>query len=200
MTWTTWWLFAVTEIVLCLTPGPAVLCVLSSALKAGSRRAVAAVLGILTANTVYFALSATGVGVLLASSKVFQGVKWAGAAFLIYMGLRLVFGRQLGAPRIGEPRTHHLFFEGFTLQISNPKAVIFFAAFLPQFLNPRAPVVPQVAILAVTSVVIEFAILCGYAMVAGRAAKFAIEPRYAKWTTRIAGGLLIAAGAGLASR
>ena len=176
------------------------LCVLSSALKAGSRRAIASVIGILTANTVYFALSATGVGVLLASSKVFQGVKWVGAAFLIFLGLRLMFGRQLGARRIGEPRTHHLFFEGFMLQISNPKAVIFFAAFLPQFLHPRAPVAPQVAILAATSVVIEFAILSGYAMVAGRAANFAIEPRYAKWTTRIAGGFLMAAGAGLATR
>jgi homoserine/homoserine lactone efflux protein len=200
MTLATWWIFVVTEIVLCLTPGPAVLCVLSSALKAGSRRAVASVIGILTANTAYFALSATGVGVLLASSKLFQGVKWAGAAFLVYLGLRLMFSRPLARQRIEEPRSHHLFFQGFMLQISNPKAVIFFAAFLPQFLHPGAPVVPQVAILAVTSVVIEFAILSGYAMAAGRAAMFAIEPRYAKWTSRIAGGLLMAAGAGLASR
>ncbi len=200
MTWTTWWIFAVMETVLCLTPGPAVLFVLSSALKAGARKSVASNLGILAANTMYFALSATGVGALLASSKAFLAVKWIGAAYLIYLGLRSLFGRTFGASKIGEVKSRHLFVDGLTLQMSNPKAIIFFAALLPQFLNPRAAVIPQVMILGATSVAIEFTILLGYGIAAGRASEIALQPRYAKWTNRVAGGLLIGAGAGLATR
>ncbi len=71
MTWTTWWLFAATETVLSFTPGPAVLFVLSSALRLGARQGIPAILAILAANTIYFALSATGIGALLASSYQF---------------------------------------------------------------------------------------------------------------------------------
>lgn len=197
MTWTTWWIFVCTETVLCLTPGPAVLYILSSALKGGARKSVASNLGILSANAVYFAVSATGIGALLLSSKLFLAVKWIGAAYLVIYGLRLIFGRHdtVQDPSIVDPKSHHLFFGGFTLQISNPKAILFFAALLPQFLNPHAPIVPQVVILGLTSVVIEFMILLAYGI-----AGSSLTPRYARWTNRVAGGLLIGAGAGIATR
>jgi homoserine/homoserine lactone efflux protein len=199
MTLTTWWIFVCTETVLCLMPGPAVLFVLSSALKAGARKSIASNLGILTANTVYFALSATGIGALLLSSILFLAVKWIGAAYLLVLGLRLLFGHNEVAKASGEAlidhKLHHLFFDGFTLQMSNPKAILFFSALLPQFLNPHSSVVPQIVILGATSVVIEFSILLGYGI-----AGSAITPRYARWTNRVAGGLLIGAGAGLATR
>ncbi len=197
MTWTTWWIFVCTETVLCLTPGPAVLYILSSALKAGARKSVASNLGILSANAVYFAVSATGIGALLLSSKLFLAVKWIGAAYLVVYGLRLIFGRHDAAqePSIVDPKSHHLFFGGFTLQISNPKAILFFAALLPQFLNPRSAIVPQIVILGLTSVVIEFMILLAYGI-----AGSSLTPRYARWTNRVAGGLLIGAGAGIATR
>jgi threonine/homoserine/homoserine lactone efflux protein len=197
MTWTTWWIFVCTETVLCLTPGPAVLFILSSALKAGARKSIFSNLGILAANAVYFALSATGVGALLLSSKLFLAVKWIGAAYLVVYGLRLIFGKEEATrePLVVDPKSHHLFFNGFTLQISNPKAILFFSALLPQFLNPHAAVVPQVVILGLTSVVIEFSILLAYG-VAGSS----LTPRYARWTNRVAGGLLISAGAGIATR
>jgi len=197
MTWTTWWIFVCTETVLCLTPGPAVLFILSSALKAGARKSIFSNLGILAANAVYFALSATGIGALLLSSKLFLAVKWIGAAYLVVYGIRLIFSKDEAVQELAvvDHKSHHLFFGGFTLQMSNPKAILFFSALLPQFLNPHAAIVPQIVILGVTSAIIEFAILLGYGI-----AGSSLTPRYARWTNRVAGGLLIGAGAGLATR
>src|SRR5580698_10846606 len=94
MSWQLWSFFAVTETVLCFTPGPAVLLVLSQALVRGTKRTVFSILGILSANTVYFAISATGLGaVLLASYNVFFAIKWIGAAYLVWLGLSALFGK-----------------------------------------------------------------------------------------------------------
>lgn len=201
MSWTTWWLFATTEFVLCLSPGPAVLFVLSSALRCGARRSIAANLGILAANVIYYVLSATGLGAVLAASRMlFSVVKWAGAAYLIYLGATAILGKSVAfdvepGKAVGARR---LFGDAFVVQASNPKAILFFSALLPQFLDARHAIAPQVAILGVTSVLIEFCVLLGYGLVAGRAMHLAREPRYALWTNRIAGALLIGAGTGLA--
>jgi threonine/homoserine/homoserine lactone efflux protein len=209
MSWSTWWLFAATCLVLDLTPGPAVLYVLSSALRAGARRSLASILAILSANSVYFAISATGVGALLLSSyRLFFAVKWAGAAYLVFLGIRTFAGHKSVVPCDAVPcddavprgtSARRLFLDGFVVQMSNPKAILFFTAFLPQFIEPRRPLIPQVAILGVTSIMGEFAVLGGYALAAARASALARQPRYALWTNRISGSLLIGAGAGLAA-
>ena len=204
MTWQIWSAFFLVETALCLTPGPAVLLVLSQALTRGTLRTIWSIFGILGANTLYFMLSATGVGaILLASYDLFFAIKWIGAAYLVWLGVSAFLGRSKALavrPADAKPvADSRLFLNGFVLQMSNPKALVFFTALVPQFINPHAQIVPQVAILAVTSVVIEFVVQLSYAALAGRAAHLAAEPRFARITERVAGSLLIGAGLGLAA-
>ena len=199
----TWWLFTATTLLLDLTPGPAVLYVLASALRSGARLSVFSAGGILSANAFYFALSGLGVGALiLGSYDLFFWMKWAGAAYLFYMGMRAILGRHavLAKPGVsgGEASGRKLWSDGVFLQLSNPKAIVYFSAILPQFVEPHRPVAPQIAILGVTGTVCEFVVLSGYGMLAGRAMEWAREPRYAMWTNRVAGTMLIAAAVGMA--
>ena len=150
-----WLLFCATETVLCFTPGPAVLLVVSLALTRGPAAGLGASFGILAANTAYFILSATSLGaILLASWDLFVLIKWAGAAYLIYLGAKMLFAPAVALPtapaEVERPRTRS-FIQGFLTQVANPKALIFFAAILPQFIDTSAPVAFQVMILGISS-------------------------------------------------
>ena len=193
-----------TETALCLTPGPAVLFVVSQGLSYGAARSLWANFGILAANALYFVLSALGLGaVLLTSHSVFLLIRWAGAAYLIFLGLRTFLGKgeafaEFPAPAVKTGLGRRLLLRGVVLQAVNPKSLIFFTALLPQFIDPKGPVGWQVLILGVSSVVVEFFVLCGYGLFAGRAAGLAKEPRYARLTNRLAGACLILAATGVA--
>jgi homoserine/homoserine lactone efflux protein len=203
MRWETWSLFVATEAVLSLTPGPAVLMVLSQALKRGCAKSIWSSLGILSANAFYFVLSATSLGaVLLASYHLFFAIKWIGAAYLIYLGVSAFFSRTpLISPsmKTSGGAGWRIFLNGFVLQAANPKALLFFCALLPQFVDPAHPIAFQILILGASSILVEFVILLGYGILAGRTSRFARHPRFAAVTNRVAGSLLIGAGAGLAS-
>ena len=202
MTIETWLLFCVTETVLCFTPGPAVLLVVSLGLTTGARAGLGASLGILAANAFYFILSATGIGaVLLASYELFFLIKWIGAAYLVWLGLRMLLSRanafeqaSTAAPRTLRPFTH-----GVVTQGANPKALVFFTALLPQFIHPESAVPYQVTILAVSSILIELAVLSIYVAVCHRARGMMHRPGFATSLNRAGGVLLIGAGAGMAT-
>jgi homoserine/homoserine lactone efflux protein len=203
MSFEIWALFVVTETVLCLTPGPAVLLVLSQGLARGVGASVWAILGILSGNAVYFALSATGLGaVLVASYEVFSLIRWAGAGYLVWLGIMAFVGRSKAlsvAPDSGPPvGWARMFVHGLVLQVANPKALVFFVALLPQFIDANRSVVSQVLILGVTSVVIEFFVLLAYGAAAGRASVLAGRPRFRTLANRLAGSMLIVAGVGIA--
>jgi threonine/homoserine/homoserine lactone efflux protein len=204
VTWQIWLLFVATEGVLSLTPGPAVLFVLSQAIRRGPGKSVWASWGILTANAMYFVLSATSLGaVIVASYRLFFLIKWAGAAYLVYLGLLSFFGKSsvMSLPEgNSDPRSgRKVLRDGFFLQAANPKALLFFTAILPQFIDAHHNVALQILILGVTSILVEFTILFSYGQLAGRALATARNPRFEKVTNRIAGSLLIGAGAGLAA-
>ena len=208
MTLETWALFAITETALCFTPGPAVLLVLSQGLTRGTGPSVYANLGILAGNAAYFALSATGLGaVLLASYEAFFAIRWLGAAYLVWLGVTALFGKS-SVLAVGVATTHRrasgatsptrTFVNGVVLQVANPKALVFFVALLPQFIDPHGSMLAQVAILGVTSVVIEFFVLLAYGALAGRLTSVAARPRFQSLANRLAGTMLVAAGVGLA--
>jgi len=198
--WDTYWLYVLTEAALSLSPGPAVMLVIAYGLTQGARRSVFAALGILTANALYFVLSATALGaVLVASQSFFVAVKWIGAAYLVYVGLSALFGRPSPitvSSANARPRSRRaIYLSGLTLQLANPKTLIFFVAILPQFVDPRLAVAPQMVWLAAGSIVPELFILTGYGYLASRAARIATDPRYARITDRIAGVLVLGAAA-----
>ena len=202
MSWETWLLFTVTEAVLCLTPGPAVLFVLAQGLGRGLRGALAGATGILAGNTFYFVLSATSLGaVLMASHEVFSAIKWAGAAYLVWLGLRAFRSPAAlgGMQAAGEGTLVRLAGRGFLVQVANPKALVFFTALLPQFIDPHASVVSQVIVLGVTSQVVEILVLSAYGALAARAAHLTARPAFVGATNRIAGALLIGAGLRIAA-
>ncbi|HEX8411160.1 MAG TPA: LysE family translocator [Thermoanaerobaculia bacterium] len=193
-------LFAATELLLSLTPGPAVLLVVSQGMRRGaavSRRGAA---GILTGNAIYFALSAAGLGALLiASKRVFDVLQLAGAAYLVLLGVKMLLwpGREEVSLEVSEGRGTKAFMQGLLTQLANPKAIVFFTALLPQFVDPAKPVAMQFVILGVISIVVELPVLLlyGYAADHGRA----IYGKHAPLVERLAGACLVAAGAKLAA-
>jgi homoserine/homoserine lactone efflux protein len=201
MTFQTWLLFCVTETVLCLIPGPAVLFVLATALRRGFAPAAIAAVGILAGNTFYFALSVTGIAaVILASHTLFSALKWAGAAYLAGLGLRMLLAPAPGAGAAAPAPSRYgdsLFIRAFVVQAANPKALVFFIALLPQFINPALNVPWQILLLGASSVVIEAVVLSSYAALAVRARSLA-GTRIAASLERLGGACLIAAGARLA--
>jgi len=194
--WDTYWLYVLTEAALSLSPGPAVMLVIAYGLTQGARRSVPATLGILSANAIYFALSATSLGAVIAASPgCFTVVKWTGAAYLVYVGLRAIVGQPspLTVSRpASRPRSRGaIYLAGLTLQLANPKTLIFFVAILPQFVDPARSVGAQMVWLAAGSVIPEFFILLGYGFLASRAKRIATDPGFARWTDRVAGTLVL---------
>ncbi len=203
-----WLAFCATELVLSFTPGIAVMLVIATTLTRGARDGLHASLGILAANTVYFALSATSVGALLAASpRAFTAVKWIGAVYLVVIGAQAIRSALVQRASTAEASAieaktapqGRAFVRGFATQAANPKALLFFIAILPQFIDPRGSVIEQVAILGASSIVIEFLVLGLYVAAAARARNFAHDPRWSAAFDVLGGALLVFAGVGLAA-
>ena len=188
--------FAAMELVLCLTPGPAVLLVVSQAMQRGFRPSMRGGAGILTGNAIYFALSAAGLGaILVASHTLFEILRWIGAGYLVVLGVRMIVRPSAGATA---PPTRALgtFAQGLLTQLANPKALVFFTALLPQFIDPHGPVTLQFVVLGIISTLIELPVLVLYAFAADRGR--AAWGHHVRAIERVAGACLIAAGAKLA--
>jgi homoserine/homoserine lactone efflux protein len=201
--WTAWLMFALTDGALIVVPGPAVLLVVSQGLRHGPAGARWSALGILAANAVFFAVSGTGVGALLAASgRLFTVIRWGGAAYLLGLGAAALLRPPAPAAVLpeaggGGAGRGRFFLRGLALQISNPKALLFFVAILPQFIDRGRPAAPQIALLGITSIVLELAALSAYGAAAARATRLPMPPRLATAGGRLGGLLLMGAALGV---
>jgi threonine/homoserine/homoserine lactone efflux protein len=193
-------LFVVAALVLLLTPGPAVLYIVARSMEQGRLAGFVSDLGIHAATLVHVLAAALGLSALLASSALaFSVVKYAGAAYLIWIGLRKIFGRaqpaeaSLHLPRYSYAR---LFRDGFIVNLLNPKTALFFLAFLPQFVEvSRGHLAMQIAFLGLLFAAIGFVTDGCYALAAGTAGNWLKRSRgYLRFERYVSGGLFIGLG------
>ncbi|MEX0284705.1 MAG: LysE family translocator [Paracoccaceae bacterium] len=197
MTLDIWTLYVITVLALMSTPGPSQLLMLSNSGTHGFYRSLATAAGDLTANALQMLAAGLGLAALIATSATALSViKWAGVAYLIWLGLRMIRKASANDPAQGESRPatslRTLWMQGFITSAANPKAVVFFAALFPQFISADAPFWPQFLILSATYIIMDGAFLSAYGAGASWIArKFKGTARV--WIERAGGGFMILA-------
>lgn len=190
-----WFVYIGTVLVLMSTPGPSQLLILSNSISNGFRRSLFTAAGDLTANFIQMVMASVGLVSIIASSRdFFMVVKWAGVMYLVYLGLRLLFSKQnVVIEQEKQFRSgHSLYWQGFVTSAANPKAVIFFAALFPQFINPEGNLLLQFTILSSTYLIMDASFLCFY----GKFAEWVSQkllPAARQHLNKISGAFLIAA-------
>lgn len=193
-----WLTFVAASTALLLIPGPTVLLVLSYALSQGKRVAIASASGVALGDFIAMSLSLAGLGALvLASATLFTVLKWVGAIYLVWLGIKLL----RSAPSAALPITaqtveaRSVFAHAALVTALNPKSIAFFIAFVPQFITPSAPLLPQFAILIATFVTLAALNAFAYALAADRLRGWIGRESVIGWLTRAGGAALIAMGA-----
>lgn len=196
MTLSTWWLFLAMTFVVSATPGPNMLLVMSTSARHGVRAAVLAMAGCMTALLIMMSLSAAGLGALLQSfPAVFDALRLTGAAYLAWLGIQCWRSPvQDGAQSVTElptADTGSIYRQGFLVAASNPKAILFAAAFFPQFIAPELPKLPQFAILLTTFTVVEVAWYFVYAISGQRLSVYLQRAHVMRAFNRLTGGVFV---------
>ena len=199
---TTWIAFAAASIVLLLIPGPTVLLVVSYALTQGKRVAVATAAGVALGDFTAMTLSLAGLGaLLLTSATLFTALKWIGAAYLVYLGIRL-WRSEPQLPDVAEAPSasvRGIFGHAFVVTALNPKSLAFFVAFVPQFIDHGAPLLPQLVIMETTFVTLAAINALVYALAADQLRLRIRRPAVLKWLNRTGAGCLVGMGAATAA-
>jgi threonine/homoserine/homoserine lactone efflux protein len=202
----TWWLFVLMTFVVSATPGPNMLLVLSHSARFGLRRAIATMVGCMTSLLAMMSISAAGLGALLQMfPAVFDALRLVGAAYLAYLGVKSwrspVVESSIEQSGVAAPemKSTALFRQGMLVAASNPKAILFAVAFLPQFINPETAQLPQFAILLSTFAVIEVSWYFVYAVSGKRLAVYLQRASVLKVFNRVTGGAFIGFAAMMAA-
>ncbi|MEY4099498.1 MAG: hypothetical protein RL300_669 [Pseudomonadota bacterium] len=202
----TWWLFVLMTFVVSATPGPNMLLVLSNSARFGLRAAMPSMVGCMTSLLAMMSISAAGLGAVLQMfPAVFDALRLTGAAYLAYLGIKSwrapVHDHVLDAPRLLEQAmtTMALFRQGMLVAASNPKAILFAVAFLPQFINPQHAQLPQFGILLATFAVIEVSWYFVYAISGNRLAVYLQRASVMRVFNRVTGGAFVGFAAMMAA-
>lgn len=182
-----WLVYFGTILVFMITPGPSHLLMLANSLRHGAARSSATAAGDLSANALQMIAAGTGLAALLVASQgLFTAVKWAGVAYLVFMAVRAwrQAGASSGAGAASKASLKSLWLQGFFTSAANPRAVLFFAALFPQFLDPTAALAPQLLILGATYLVIDGLFLATYGLSAGWLGR-RLQSSARKWIDRL---------------
>lgn len=194
-----WLTFVLASTALLLIPGPTILLVLSYALSQGRKVALSCAFGVALGDFIAMSASLAGLGALVAASATaFTLLKWAGAVYLVWMGVKLLRAAPSGGletPETAAAKPAAIFRHAATVTALNPKSIAFFIAFVPQFITPAAPIAPQFVILVSTFVGLATLNALAYALAADRLRGAIRRPSVLAWLTRAGGGALIAMGA-----
>ncbi len=198
MDWGLWAGFVAASLIVGLLPGPGVTSIVGYALTAGLRTALASVFGATVGNMIAMTLSLVGLGVLLSESPTaFAALKWIGALYLIAMGLYGIATAKRGSLEGEGPKTitpKAAFWGTVAITSVNPKTIIFFVAFTPQFISPKFAYWPQAAVLLLTFCVVVTISDGFYALAASKVAGFLKGNEVKLWSQRIGGAVLVVAG------
>ncbi|WP_413220838.1 LysE family translocator [Tritonibacter mobilis] len=199
-----WLAFASASIALLLIPGPTVLLVLSYAISQGKRVAVATAAGVALGDLVAMSASLAGLGALvLASAELFLLLKWVGAAYLIYLGVKLYRSAATASldpvEDVADAAAGRVFAHAAAVTALNPKSIVFFIAFVPQFINPQATLLPQFGILIATFVGFAALNALAYALLGDKLRQRIRHPAVMPMLTRLGGGVLVAMGVATAA-
>jgi homoserine/homoserine lactone efflux protein len=194
--------FCLATAALVLFPGPIVTLVIANSIAHGRRTGLATVAGSGVGNALLVAAGALGLTTLLALlADIFEWVRWAGVAYLVYLGLRQwrEAVRAIASPgTIAIPRGRSVFAQAFLVAITNPKTILFYAAFFPQFIDRGLPLAPQLVAMCVAFLVIAVVFDSTYALLAARVRPLLVGKRRTRIRNGLTGTLLIGTGVGLA--
>jgi homoserine/homoserine lactone efflux protein len=199
----TWLDFALVALVVTLVPGPAFIVVLTTALRRGFKPGAYATAGVVIGDAVYFFLTAVGLGSLLATSFwTFTIIKWLGIIYLVYLGLRSLFfsSNSLIAADGRSVSGRSSFVTALTVQLANPKLLLFLAALLPQFLDRSRPIALQLAILGPIFMLSDTVIYLLLSTLAARARPLLASPRATRIVSRVSGLAMLGAAARVATK
>jgi len=186
--------FLVITAILVIVPGPIVTLVIATGASRGIRAALQTVIGTTLGNAVLLTCIAFGLNwILKTSAEVFDYLRFAGAAYLVWLGIQ-AWRHAGGAAEAAPPSAHVHAWRGFIVAITNPKTIAFFTAFLPQFVDPALPVERQLLVMCSVSVVMAGLLDAAWGIAAGYGRAFLMQPRQNVWLARISGLVLIGGG------
>jgi homoserine/homoserine lactone efflux protein len=205
MTLETWLAFFVASWLISLSPGAGAISCMAAGMRYGYARAMWNIAGLQVGVMFVLAVVALGLGaVIAASTTLFTAIKWAGAAYLVWLGVM-----QWRAPAspvtadaddAGDDGTRgRLMLRGFLVNATNPKAIVFMLAVMPQFIDPHAPQLPQYLICGATLFFTDLVVMSGYTGLAAKVLRMLREPHHVRWINRSFGAMFVAAGAVLAT-